>query len=173
MAVTLILTIVELSILCISRPETDVPASGRLFAEDLAKRNVAAMRAILLLMQQDRLEAEDAVLLTMYAHAKAHHDGAKSREERFGKFAATRAAEAMVAVLISSSGLSFLQSWLVAVGGMKFIEKKLAAGVQTVCEELGVNGVEKFPTFPAFKEHLHRHWSEWGDLDELQDGLGM
>ena len=73
--------------------------------------------------------------------------------------------------MLNSMGTSLVLSYVSAMGGVKLIRNKLSKGAQAVWEN--ISDTEGFPSFPAFKDRLHRYWSEWGDLDEYGELLGM
>ena len=141
-------------------------------AQNLFQRNLGGQRervinVILSLFLQRRLKSEQAVLLTMFAYAKAHHDSHTIQIARIEKFAAQTAMEASILYLISRCGVGYVSSMFLGISGWS-LSKKLVDAVQTIYGDFQVSEGESFPTYVDFVDHLHRYWDESGDAEEFR-----
>ena len=138
---------------------------------DLSGHRDATINAILLMFRLDWLKAEQAVLLTMYAHAKGYHDQAVAREVRLEKFVARTGFEVAIFYLLSHCGVGFVIYIMARIGGWG-LARKIVDSIQAVVGNLQADG-KTFPTYPEFKKHLHRYWSESGNPEELRFIFGQ
>jgi hypothetical protein len=129
-----------------------------LFQRDLAGQGERVMNVILSMLRQSRLKPEQAVLLTMYAYAKAHHDQGAARTTQVETFVAKTAMEAMLLCLLRDCGVLFMYGAVKAMGWT--LPRKLVEAVEAIYGKLQVGGSETFPTYVEFVEHLHRYWAE-------------
>jgi len=141
-----------------------------LFQRNLAGQGEHVMNVILSMLRQGRLKSEQAVLLIMYACAKAHHDHGAAAAVRAGKFAARTTLEAMILYLVRHCGVSFVESVIATIGGWGLC-RKLVDVVEVVIGELRIGRSDTFPTYPEFTRHMHRHWAESGDGKGLLEFL--